>query len=164
MGTVTLSGGVVSVGVEVVCVPSCRSGTVGREDWLVACAEARVSRWTVVGGSRLGFGTGFISVVGGVVSAEGELGLGGDSVTAVTGVGGSGRGVRPVRSGVGLELELLLRGPGGELAGDGDFGCGGESGTGVPVVDGLGVGLRPLGAGLGLEVDLFLRAMMRIDA
>ena len=32
MGTVTLSGGVVSVGVEVVCVPSCRSGTVGRED------------------------------------------------------------------------------------------------------------------------------------
>ena len=32
MGTITLAGGVVSVGVEVVCVPSCRSGTVGRED------------------------------------------------------------------------------------------------------------------------------------
>ena len=119
-----------------------------------------------MGGSRLGFGTGFTSAVGGVVSAEGELGLGGDSVTAVTGVGGSGRGVRPVGPGVGLDLELLLRGLGGELAVDGDFGFGGDSGTGFTGVDGLGGGLRPLGAGLALEVELLLRgrAMMRIEA
>ena len=44
MGTVALAGGVVSLGLEVVCVPSCRSETAGREDVVDACAEARVSR------------------------------------------------------------------------------------------------------------------------
>ena len=172
MGAGALAGGVVSLGLEVVCVPSCRSGTAGREDVVDACAEARVARWTWVGGSRLGVGTVVTFAVGGGVPVEGDFGIGGDSVTAVTGVGGLGLGVRPEGSGVGLELELLLRGLGDELAVDGEVGGGGESGTGCTRVDGLGGGggLRPLEADLDLDLDLELelllrgRAMMRIDA
>lgn len=114
MGTVALAGGVVSLGLEVVCVPSCRSGTSGREDVVDACAVARVARWTWVGGSRLGVGTVVTFAVGGGVSVEVDFGSGWDSVTAVTGVGGLCLGVRPVGSGLGLELELLLRGLGDE--------------------------------------------------
>ena len=67
-----------------------------------------------MGGSRLGVGTVVTFAVGGGVSVEVDFGSGWDSVTAVTGVGGLCLGVRPVGSGLGLELELLLRGLGDE--------------------------------------------------
>ena len=51
----------------------------------------------------------FTFAVGGVLSVERDLGLDGDSGTAVTGIGGLGGGLRPLGADLDLELELLLR-------------------------------------------------------
>ena len=79
------------------------------EELLAADAERRVSMCTLVGELRSGGGTVVTFAVGGILSVEGDLGLGGNSVTAVTGVGGLGVGVRPLGTGLDLDLELLLR-------------------------------------------------------